>query len=107
MPLHRKILMQKKPVNLFDLVGNEVNVGDEIAMAFTEGRSSATLRVGVITDYTVKETEHYNYQLGTTVQGDDIVKIMVQWDKDKSGATWSLPDKPTLVTYDCDRIIKL
>lgn len=97
----------QKPVTLHDLVGNEVKVGDEIAMAFTEGRSSATLRVGIITEYTVKETEHYNYHLGTTVPGDDIVKIMVEWNKDKSGATWSLPEKPTLVRYDSDRIIKL
>lgn len=73
-----------------DILGNELKVGDEVAVAFPSG-SSAKLRVGKIVGFTEKPTEIYNYNLGTTFPGPPKFEIEVEWDKVKSGGY--LPSK--------------
>jgi hypothetical protein len=89
-----------------DILGNELKVGDEVAVAFPSGRSSAKLRVGKIIGFTEKPTEVYNYHLGASFPGPPKFEVEIEWDKDKSGGY--LPSKKaTKLENTSGRFVKL
>lgn len=88
-----------------DILGNELAVGDEIAIAFPDGGSNAYLRVGKIIGVSSKETQIYNRHLNAHFPGPPLVTLEVEWNRGKSGG--SVPEKPTKIKYPKGRMIKL
>lgn len=75
-----------------DIKGQELAVGDEIAVAFTSGRS-ACLRIGRIQDF-VRTHDYYGEE--------SELKILVEWS-----VGWHLPDKPTVIECRDMKIVRL
>lgn len=88
-----------------DILGHDLNIGDEVAVAFPSG-SSAALRVGKIIGITEKPTEIYNHHLKAKFPGPPKTEIEIEWDKEKSGGY--LPDKKsTKLANTSGRFIKI
>lgn len=90
---------------VLDILGRPLDIGDTVAVAFPEGRSSAYMRVGEILSITETATEVYNRNLGTYGPGRPIIKIEFKWDKQLSGG--SVPDKPTKTENIRGRLMKI
>lgn len=88
-----------------DILGNQLAVGDEIAIAFPDGGSNAYLRVGKIIGVSSKETQRWNRHLNAYFPGPPDVSLEVEWNSGKSGG--SVPAKPTKIKYPKGRMIKL
>jgi hypothetical protein len=89
-----------------DILGNQLDVGDEVAVAFPNGRSSAELRVGEIISFTEKERDIWNPSLRAWFPGPPIIQIEIKWDKDRS-AGYSVPEKPTKLKDHQGRMVKI
>jgi hypothetical protein len=90
---------------VLDILGNPLDIGDKVAVAFPDGRSSAKLRVGEILSITETPTERFNRNLGTYVPGPPLVKVELKWDKALSGGY--VPDKPTKTENIRGRFMKI
>jgi hypothetical protein len=90
---------------VLDIVGTPLDIGDTVAVAFPDGRSSAKLRVGKILSITETPTEVFNRNLGTYGPGRPIIKVEFEWDKALSGGY--VPDKPTKTEHIRGRLLKI
>lgn len=90
---------------VLDILDQPLDIGDKVAVAFPDGRSSAKLRVGTILSITEKATEIYNRNLGTYGPGRPIITIEFEWDKTLSGG--GVPDKPTKTERIHGRLLKI
>lgn len=90
--------------NCTDILGQPVEIGDEICMAFPSG-SSAEMRIGKVTGITERETERWNYNLQAYFPGPPAYSLVVEWDKDKS--PYGVPEKPTKIKETHGRILKI
>lgn len=89
-----------------DHFGSRIDIGDTVAVAFPEGRSSARLRVGkVLSFYEKEQPTSIDYRTKMPVQRPPIRKIEVEWDKSLSGHY--APDKPTKIELASYRFIKI
>lgn len=89
---------------LTDILGNTLAVGDEIAVAFPDGGSSAELRIGEILQILEKATERWNRDLNAYFPGPPAYTLEIKWDKAKS--PYSTPDKSKM-SRPSGRILKL
>jgi hypothetical protein len=87
-----------------DILGNDLAVGDELAVAFPSG-NTAELRVGTILSITEKPTEIWNPNLRAYFPGNSTYSMEIKWDKAKSA--YGVPDKPTKMNRTHGRILKL
>jgi hypothetical protein len=87
-----------------DILGNALSVGDEIAVAFPEGRSSAELRIGKIATVIEKETEIWNRNLNAYFPGPPTYTLEVEWYTNKS--PYGTPKKSKM-QRPAGRILKL
>lgn len=88
-----------------DVFGKPLAIGDEITMAFPNGRSSASLRFGKITNILEKDTEVWNRDLRAYFPGPTEYTLVIEWDATKS-PSW-VPEKPTKIKETFGRILKL
>lgn len=88
-----------------DILGNELAVGDEVAIAFPDHGSSAYLRVGKIINVVEKETEIWNRDLKAYFPGPPTYSLEIDWDRSRSGG--SVPDKATKIKFPSGRMIKI
>jgi hypothetical protein len=88
------------------MFGTPIDIGDKVVVAFPEGRSSAVLRVGTIESFYEKEQPPYwNNQTRSYLQRPANRKVVVDWDRDFGG--WATPDKPSKVSPDSERFLKI
>lgn len=89
---------------LTDILGTPLAVGDELAVAFPDGGSSAELRIGSILQIIEKPTEIYNRNLKAYFPGPPTFTLEIKWDKDKS--PYGTPEKSKM-SRPAGRILKL
>ena len=89
-----------------DIFGALIDVGDTVAVAFPEGRSSARLRIGkVLSFYEKEQAPYWDYRTKMHTPRSPIRKIEVEWDKSHSGVY--SPDKPTKIELASSRFLKI
>lgn len=87
-----------------DILGNPLAVGDELAVSFPDGGSSAEMRIGSILQIIEKPTERWNRDLNAYFPGPPTYTLEIKWDKAKSPSF--TPDKSKMSRPN-GRILKL
>lgn len=95
--------LSKKPFT--DILGNEIKVGDVVAVACIDYRSPE-LRIGKILEITDKpQPDRWNYQLQVMSSVPPKRTVKIEWDKDLSPS--GVPDKPTSTEKLTARFLKI
>ena len=88
-----------------DVLGNALEVGDEVTVAFPDG-SSAVLRFGTIIGIDEKEAQAYNRHLNAYFPQPYPV-LEIEWDMNKSGGFLPTSKKATKLERISGRVLKI
>jgi hypothetical protein len=85
-------------IEVGDIRGDLVSVGDTIAYAVREGNTAA-LRVGTVLEI-VPKPKTYTTKLESSPYK---LRVQVEWDN----SLWGVPDKPSLIDANLRRFVKV
>lgn len=93
-------------VKFSDIFDQPLEVGDRVAVAFPDGRSSAVLRIGKVHSFYEKlQPDRWVHREKRYIEQPPIQKIVIEWDDEASGGY--TPDKPSKVELARYRFMKI